>query len=114
MVRVELLYFEGCPNWQRTLATVQRLIRELGVEAQVVTVRVNDAADADRRRFLGSPTVRVEGRDVEPGAGARSAFVCACRLYRSDGALSGEPAERWLREALQAGGRVERETTTDT
>ena len=114
MVRVELLYFEGCPNWQRTLATVERLIEELAVEAQLVTVRVEDAEDAERRRFLGSPSGQVEGRDVEPGADERGEFVFACRIYRSDGELSGEPDQRWLREALLAGTSSERETTTST
>ena len=102
-MRVELFYFDGCPNWQHTLHTVEGLIDDLGVDAEVVTVRVSDAEEAERCRFLGSPTVRVDGRDVEPGADDRTEFVFACRVYRSDGELSGEPDERWLRRALLAG-----------
>ncbi len=102
-MRVEILYFDGCPNWQHTVQTVERLMAETGVEGEVAPIRVTDAEDAARRRFLGSPTVRVEGRDVEPGAGDRTDFVLACRVYRTDAGLSGEPDERWLRRALEGG-----------
>ena len=51
-------------------------------------------------RFLGSPTVRVNGRDVEPGADDRDDYVFSCRIYRNQGGVSGQPDERWLRAAL--------------
>lgn len=51
-------------------------------------------------RFLGSPTVRVNGRDVEPGAEERTDYVLACRVYRGEAGFSGQPDERWVREAL--------------
>ena len=53
------------------------------------------------RRFLGSPTIRVNGRDIEPGADARSEFTLACRVYRTDSGFSGQPDDRWLRDALE-------------
>ena len=53
-------------------------------------------------RFLGSPTIRVDGRDVEPGADERDEFVLACRIYRTPAGLRGEPAEAWVRDALLA------------
>jgi len=65
-------------------------------------VRVPDLEAAERLRFLGSPTVRVDGRDVEPGADRRTDFVLACRLYVTPDGCSGEPPERWLREALSS------------
>lgn len=99
-MNVQVLYFDGCPNWRRALVKVERLVGELGVNATVATVRVPDAAAAERLRFLGSPTVRVDGRDVEPGADGRTEFVLACRVYRTEAGLVGEPDERWLRAAL--------------
>jgi hypothetical protein len=50
--------------------------------------------------LLGSPTVRVNGVDVEPGAEERRDFAFCCRIYRSDGGASEQPAERWVRDAL--------------
>lgn len=58
-----------------------------------------------RLRFLGSPTVRVEGRDVEPGAEVRTDFALSCRVFRTEGGAAGQPNPRWIREApLEARG----------
>jgi hypothetical protein len=99
---VEVLTFEGCPHAQPALELVERVVGELGLDATVRRIDVPDLETAETHRFLGSPTIRVNGRDVEPGAKERSEFVLSCRVYRIDGSLKGEPDERWLREALIA------------
>ena len=99
-MRVEILYFDGCPNHEEAVALVERVAGELGVDAEIAAVRVADPEAAQAARFLGSPTVRVEGRDVEPGADERSDYVLACRVYRTEAGLSGLPAESWIRDAL--------------
>jgi hypothetical protein len=53
-----------------------------------------------RSRFLGSPTIRVNGRDVEPDAERRTDFGMKCRLYRGAGGVTGQPAEEWVRAAI--------------
>jgi hypothetical protein len=63
-------------------------------------VEVTSPAAAERVRFLGSPSVRVNGQAVEPGAGTRESFVLACRLYRTAAGISCQPAEEWIRAAL--------------
>ena len=97
---VEILYFDDCPNWPGVAAAADRLARELGAEVDVRLVRLARAEEAARVRFLGSPTVRVDGRDVEPGAGERRDFALACRVYRTDEGLAGLPPEGWIRAAL--------------
>jgi hypothetical protein len=93
-VKVELLYWEGCPSYPETLAT----LRELGVEVELREVRTE--ADAEELAFPGSPTVRVNGRDVDPqGAAGRPALTC--RIYRlPDGRISPVPSREQLEEAL--------------
>ena len=98
--RVDILYFEGCPNYKGARASVQRLTAELGVEPELRLVQIPDADAATRLRFLGSPTVRVDGRDVEPGADRRRDYVLSCRVYRGERGFSGAPEEQWLRDAL--------------
>jgi len=73
---VEILYVEGCPNSMGARALVDRLAGELELEPRIRMVRIPDLAAATRTRFLGSPTVRVDGRDVELGQriGAISPF----------------------------------------
>lgn len=56
------------------------------------------------QRFLGSPSIRVNGRDVEPAAADRLDFVYSCRVYRTESGLVGQPPERLLREALLGAG----------
>jgi len=69
---VEILYFNGCPNHELALALVERVDRELGPNADVRLANVPDQATAERVRFLGSPTIRVEGVDVDPLTPRRS------------------------------------------
>ncbi len=101
---VEILYFEGCPTHEPARALVERLSRELAVAPEIRMVEVPDAETALRPRFLGSPTVRVDGHDIEPAADERDGFMLACRVYRTDSGFAGVPDERWLRDRLAAGG----------
>jgi len=66
---------------------------------------VPDGEAARNLRFLGSPTVRVNGRDVEPGAEERPDFTLSCRVYRSEQGFAGQPPERWVRQALAEAAR---------
>ena len=97
--RIEVLTFGGCPNANASQAFVGRVVASLGVEAEVASIRVSDVDTAERLRFLGSPTIRVDGRDVEPDAAGRTDYALACRMYAASGP-SNLPEEDWLRAAL--------------
>lgn len=99
-VRVEVLAGPECPNVDATIALIERVAWDERVPIRVEQVTVTSEANARRRRVLGSPTVRVNGRDVEPGAARRTDFTLACRVYRNERGLAGWPDERWLRAAL--------------
>ena len=99
-VMVELLYFEGCPNHEALLPHLERLLGAAEIPAEVKLREVADDDAAQRERFLGSPTVRVDGRDVEPGAEAREDFGLKCRLYRLPSGLGGAPLDEWVLDAL--------------
>ena len=97
---IEVLSFEGCPNRDEAVRLVRRVADELALEPRIQLIDVPDPEAAIRERFLGSPTIRVDGRDVEPGAEERRDFVFACRVYRGERGLVGQPDEDWVREAL--------------
>ena len=98
---IELLYVDGCPGHEQILPRLRQLARQRG--AKLVLVPVDTPEDAERERFLGSPTVRVDGRDVDPGAGPRSDYGLKCRLYRSaEDGQSPVPPASWIRAALDA------------
>ena len=98
---VELLTTPNCPHRDAALALVRSVCGELGGHAEVRVVEVADQRAAERARFLGSPTIRVDGHDVEPGAEWNFEYVHGCRLYRGEHSLRGLPQEGWLRQALQ-------------
>lgn len=102
---IEILYFEGCPNHEATREHVEHVAAELDLEPAVDLVEVPDAGAATELRFLGSPTVRINGRDVEPGADERRDFVLSCRVYRGERGISGQPDEEWIRTALAEAAR---------
>jgi hypothetical protein len=95
---IELLYFDGCPSYERLLPTVERLAEQAGARFQLRRVETPEAAENEH--FLGSPTVRVNGVDVDPAAPERTDFGLKCRIYRSDRSQSPLPPESWIRVAL--------------
>jgi hypothetical protein len=99
---VEVLYVRDCPHYAAALTMVERLRAELGIDTELRTSLIDDQADAERARFPGSPTIRVNGRDVEPGSPPPRMASLACRLYRHEHGLAGQPAEAWVRDALLA------------
>ena len=98
-MKIEVFYFDGCPNFEPTLSLVRSVVSDLGLEADVELVKVKDVEDATRLRFFGSPTVQVDGVDVEPGAREGSDYAYGCRVY----GRSGTPPRELIEEALSGG-----------
>jgi hypothetical protein len=99
-LKIEVLYFEGCPNHGVLLPRLLELLAQTGVTTEVELVEVPDHVAAERQRFLGSPTLRIDGRDVEPGAELRTDFGVKCRLYRTADGVTGTPPDEWVLTAL--------------
>jgi len=97
---VEILSFAGCPNHHGAIALVERVSAELDLEPEIRVLDVPDQEAAQRLRFLGSPTIRVGGRDVDPHTHERSDHALSCRVFRTEAGITGQPDERWVREAL--------------
>lgn len=95
---VELLYFSGCPNAASYAPHLRELLR--ATHHQLVEREIVDEEGAIREHFLGSPSVRVDGRDIEPGAADRSDFGWSCRLYLTDDGPRGSPSDNWVWQAL--------------
>ena len=83
-----MLYFEGCPHFPPTLAQVREVLDELAIDAEISVIEVRTGSDARHHRFLGSPTVRVDGADIEPAARSRCDYGLACRRYDGTGSPS--------------------------
>lgn len=98
--KVELLWWEGCPSWDRALAELREEMGAVGLDPEGVEVRqVETEEAASRQGFVGSPTIRVNGEDIQPPHGEPSGLTC--RVYRlRDGRISPLPDRADVREAL--------------
>lgn len=101
--RIELLWWEGCPSHPQALADLRAAMDELGLDPETVDVReVRTDGDAAAEGFPGSPTIRVDGRDVQP-PGEGDPMGLTCRVYhRRDGRISPTPDPQDVRDALRA------------
>lgn len=102
-IQIEVLYFEDCPNHLPTVERINAVLREEGWRADVREVLVPNLQTAQRVRFLGSPTVRVNGIDIEPEALDSKDFGLMCRRY-TGGVPSDELIRTAVRSALMNGG----------
>jgi hypothetical protein len=100
-VRVELLWWDGCPSHPEAREDLERVLLEEGVEAAVDMVEIEDDGQARRERFPGSPTIRLDGEDAVP-ADPGEPFSLTCRVYRlRDGRVSATPDPEDLRDAIR-------------
>lgn len=99
-MRIEVLYFDGCPNHEQLLVRLPHLLEREGIDAEIVLRNVPDDEQARRERFLGSPTIRVDGRDIDPGASNRDDYGLKCRIYQTPAGLTGLPPDQWILEAI--------------
>jgi hypothetical protein len=95
-MKVEIFYFEGCANHKPASERVLGIIREEGFSANVTEIEVPDEAAAKEIGFLGSPTIQVNGVDIEPASRTAVAGSFACRCYPG-----GLPSMEMIRAALR-------------
>ncbi len=101
-MRIEFLYWEECPSHEAALARLHDVLREEGVTSSVEVIHVGTEEDAVRWRFLGSPTIRIEGADIAMPTDGATQFGLDCRVYQSDdGRVSPLPSTETVRRAVR-------------
>jgi hypothetical protein len=103
-MRIEVLYIDGCPHFPATVDAVKQCLGQLGLTCPITEMSVADQNTAVHIGFLGSPTVRINGLDIEPSARQRTAFGMMCRTYESGGV----PSEDLIRSAIAEAQRTNR------
>ena len=79
-MQIDILYFEGCPNHTPTVARVTQIAAEMGLTVSLTEVQITTPEEAQQRRFLGSPTVLVNGVDIDPSPRERTNYWLSCRV----------------------------------
>ena len=98
---IELLYWDGCPSHPEARELLEDVLASRGIDAEIRMTHVATDAEARRRDFPGSPTIRIDGRDVDP-SGAAAPPSLTCRVYHlPDGRPSPIPSREELEAALR-------------
>lgn len=106
---VEVLYFDGCPHYELLLPRLDELLADNGIAAAVTLSRIDTSEQAEARQFRGSPSVRVNGRDIEPVTSPKSLrnteeipphYGMQCRLYYTANGTTGIPPDQWILDAI--------------
>jgi hypothetical protein len=100
-VRVSFLYYEGCPSHDLALERLREVMDEEGVPGDLEVFKIETEDQARQLRFVGSPTIRVDGLDIDPPSDSR--YALTCRAYHlEDDRISPLPSKDMIRRALSS------------
>lgn len=101
-MKIQLLYFSGCPSYKQGLENLKQALRELSLPEDFEMINIDTDEKAKNYHFIGSPTIRINGEDLDPSA--REAKVTGykgCRIYRTGEGIKGTPTVEMIKKALQ-------------
>lgn len=101
LVKAELLWFNGCPSHEEARLLLRQVLRQAGIADVFDDIDATEPSVAAERHFPGSPTVRVNGVDVEPGFEDPGDYTPRCRLYATEQGLRGVPPQEWIEAAVK-------------
>jgi hypothetical protein len=105
MRKIEFLFFDGCPSYKKALYFLKEIIREENIEVELELIKVESPEDAEEVGFHGSPSIKVDGKDLE---GKEGGYSFNCRIYNIDGTLTGIPSKEYIRKNLVKQGKVKK------
>ncbi len=98
-MKIELLYFDGCPSWENGLKNLEISLQAEGLTASVDVIEVKDNEQANRLKFLGSPSFRVDGQELWHEE--RENYSLSCRVYPTPEGIKGWPTVAMLKQQLK-------------
>jgi hypothetical protein len=97
-MKIEFLYSADCPNAEPAMEVLQEVLKKNGVKTTVQRINVQTGDEARRHRFPGSPTIRIDGRDV--AGNVDTDYGLRCRIYGLEGTNQYWPPREWIEEAI--------------
>lgn len=98
-MKIDVLYFDGCPSWPQGLENLKTALAAEKIDAEINLVKVESDAQAASLKFLGSPSFQIDGIDLWPED--RQVFGLSCRVYATPSGIKGFPNLEALRQKLQ-------------
>ena len=106
-MKIEVLYVSDCPNHAPVVTTITEILKECGLEEQIREIEVTDSERAIAMAFPGSPTVRINGTDIECDLPQVNSSGLTCRTYIVNGKRQSVPHRDWIRDAIMRAASVE-------
>ncbi len=99
--KIEFLFWQDCPSHPEARQRLREVMAEVGLQVPVEEIEVLTDEEAERLKFPGSPTIRVNGTDIDAAGAAQMGTALTCRVYRlEDGRFSPVPSKGMIRRAL--------------
>jgi hypothetical protein len=106
-MHVSFLFYEDCPSHEPALERLREVLAEEGIDTDVEVVEVQSEKQAQELRFVGSPTILLNGQDIDPPP-PDSHYALTCRVYHlEDGRISPLPSRGMIRQAIDAATKAE-------
>lgn len=99
IMKIELLYFDGCPSWESAHDTLITSMKKLNINEEITLIAVETEQEAINYKFTGSPMIRINGEDLFPTD--QTSFALGCRVYQTPEGLKGWPTEEMILDQLR-------------
>lgn len=99
-MKIELLWFEDCPNHDPAEGMLREVLSEQGVSDEIHRVEVPDIETGIKVKFPGSPTIRIDGNDIDPDYEDTGDYTPRCRVFMTSDGLRGLPERAWIEKAI--------------
>ena len=99
-MKIELLYFEGCPNHEIALSNLKESLDDTDIKAEIIIIDVESPEDAIKYRFLGSPSIRINNKDLEVIEDGSTEYSMRCRRYKNGDTMEGFPSKELIKANL--------------
>ena len=96
--RIELLYFEDCPSWKIALKNLEEINRDRNITDEIYLISVETNEEAVRHEFTGSPTIKVNGKDIFPTN--HKNYALGCRIYNTPEGFKGYPTKEMISKKM--------------
>ena len=100
-MKIELFYFRNCPSYKQTIRDLGKILKEKKINVKVEMVEIKSEQEAKKVKFIGSPTLRINGKDIDSLAGLSKHYGMRCRIYFYKGKISPSPPEEMIVKSLE-------------
>jgi hypothetical protein len=100
--KIDFLFWEECPSYPDAWDRLQRILQEKGLNIKINRVRIRSDEEAKEWGFVGSPTILINGADIDLQGASNQPIGLNCRIYHTpEGRVTPLPPESLIRQAIE-------------